>query len=117
MLLLNAIAEAGDVTAGASQVCRVMRQSEDGITTRIIYVSLQAINAGDVEQNLLLQPGDTVIVDSNKDTIYVNGHVDKPDKYDFTDGMTASRRSSRPGASATTPPATGPRSIGSSPAR
>ena len=27
----DAIAEAGDVTQGASQVCRVMRQSEDGM--------------------------------------------------------------------------------------
>ena len=61
--LMQALALAGGLTPYAKQKVIVLRDGRDGNTDRRIEIELGAIISGKrTEDNLLLQPGDTLIV-------------------------------------------------------
>jgi len=82
-VVLPAEAEAGGAAAGAE----------------VIRVDLRDIEAGDLSQNVELQPRDTVFVPAAP-KVFVSGHVPRPGAYPFTPGTTVRQAVGLAGGSA-----------------
>ena len=59
-----------------------------GTDAEVLHVNVRDIQAGDLEKNLLLKPGDTVFVPAAP-LVYVSGEVKAPGGFAFMRGMTA----------------------------
>jgi polysaccharide export outer membrane protein len=62
-------------------------------------VDLRAIQAGDLEQNIVLQPRDTVFVPAAP-KVFVSGHIPNPGAYAITPGTTVRQAVGLAGGSA-----------------
>lgn len=105
--LLELIAKAEGVVAERGNVAYIMRSSADEVLSgekaedlasrkEPIKVDLQRLlDKGDMNVNLILQPGDVVYIPLKKaldlavSKIYIEGEVKKPGLYDYQQGMTA----------------------------
>lgn len=80
--LLNAITAAGGITKDAAREIVITRTHEDGSTTPI-RIAIEALMS-DPAQNILLEPGDIVYVQVDREvTVYVGGQVKAPGAYKF----------------------------------
>jgi protein involved in polysaccharide export with SLBB domain len=92
--LRDAVFLAGGTTPDALLTdVQVFRHGE-GTSLRVINANLGKALAGDVLENILLQPRDQVVVHRNlarldPPVVYVQGEVASPGKYPLSDGMTA----------------------------
>jgi protein involved in polysaccharide export with SLBB domain len=88
----DAIYLAGGVTTDASMdSAQIFRSGKDG-TEKILSVNLKEALAGDVNDNLALQPHDRIVVHRNTTkveppAVYVKGDVPNPGRYPFTSDM------------------------------
>jgi len=111
--ILEVLAKAGPMTANAGSEAVVVRArnpearpvlpSEVGAApggpAEVMHVDLRAIQAGALEQNLVLQPRDTVFVPAAP-RVFVSGHVPNPGGYAITPGITVRQAVSLAGGSA-----------------
>ena len=112
--LLEVLAKAGPMTANAGREAVVVRArvpaarpllpaevaaAGQGEVAEVIRVDLRAIEAGDLGQNVALQPRDTVFVPAAP-KVFVSGRVPNPGGYPFAPGTTVRQAVSLAGGSA-----------------
>jgi polysaccharide export outer membrane protein len=93
MTILDAVVEAGSVTAAAGSLIQLVRpRRDDGGDTgnshaEIVTVDFAELRGGQSAGNHLLRDGDTVVVLPAR-PIFVTGHVRSPGAYAAQPGMT-----------------------------
>ena len=111
--ILEVLAKAGPMTANAGTEAVVVRARDPearpvlpsevgaakGGPAEVLRVDLRAMQAGDLAQNLVLQPRDTVFVPAAP-KVFVSGHVPNPGGYAFTPGTTVRQAVGLAGGSA-----------------
>ncbi|MBI2835278.1 MAG: polysaccharide biosynthesis/export family protein [Acidobacteria bacterium] len=90
MTLLDALVQAGSVTALASTEVQIMRPrtgASAGAAAEILKVEITDLQAGKLSQNVTLRDGDTVFVPKAQ-PVFVTGQVRSPGAYAVQRGMT-----------------------------
>lgn len=95
MTLIEALAQAGSTTANAGTDILVLRASRGGTAApagpndlaNVTRVNLSELQAGKLQQNVVLNEGDTVFV-PKAERFFVTGHVKSPGAYTHERGMT-----------------------------
>ena len=94
MTLIEAIASAGSTTDAASNEALIVQAGaggpvlpEDREDASAITVDLEALQSGQMSQNISLHDGDTVFV-PRAQTLYVSGEVNSPGQYPIRRGTT-----------------------------
>jgi polysaccharide export outer membrane protein len=97
--VLEALLQAGAPTQNAGTEALVVRaggktpsatQPPDASASNVVKVNLDALQHGDLTQNVLLEPGDMVFVPraEPQPPVYVTGQVNRPGAYQVTKGTT-----------------------------
>lgn len=98
MTIIEIIAKAGPVSAGASAEAIVVRPRGDATgpvlpsdlgsaSVEVLHVNIRAIEGGDLSGNIVLRPNDTVFIPLAP-RVYVSGEVNSPGAYPFSPGTT-----------------------------
>lgn len=97
--IMDLIARAEGATADRGNIAYILReglQDKNGIVKEPLKVNLlKLLDEGDMSNNLLLVPGDSVYIplakglDQSEMKVYVSGEVKKPDMYEYQPGLTA----------------------------
>jgi polysaccharide export outer membrane protein len=105
MTVIEAIARAGSTTESAAQELLVVRptagstppvtapdpaaieKAKTSKESEVIRVNLESLQGGALGQNVTLRAGDTLFV-PRAQTIFVSGHVNRPDEYVIRSGLT-----------------------------
>jgi polysaccharide biosynthesis/export protein len=98
MTVIEALAQAGSTTTAAGTAVLILRgganvasaeaaSQTDPETAEVVRVSLTDLQAGQMQENVTLQEGDTIFV-PKADRFYVTGHVRSPGAYTYEPGMT-----------------------------
>lgn len=102
LTLLEAIARAGALTDRAGSAAILARPRTKGApasftgASEIVRVDLRRLSNGDLEQNLLLQDGDTVFIPAAA-TVHVMGEVARPGEYPIVEDTRVAELLSRAG--------------------
>jgi polysaccharide export outer membrane protein len=80
MTLLDALASAGSVSADAAGHALIVRQASPGIDETRLEIDLNALQAGSLDGNVALWPGDTIIV-PRAERFFVLGQVGSPGEF------------------------------------
>jgi polysaccharide export outer membrane protein len=105
MTVIEALARAGSTTESAAQEVIVVRpapgaaepaaapdpeaieRAKTSKDSEVIRVDLQSLQGGVLAQNVTLRAGDTLFV-PRAQTVFVSGHVNRPDEYVIRTGLT-----------------------------
>ncbi len=96
--LLELISEAGGFTEERGMMCHIVRSKGDtpnsgpisiksAKANEILSINLNRLTSGKLEENIKLQPGDSIYVNAT-DHIFVTGEVRNPGEIKWTKGMT-----------------------------